>query len=135
MGLMQGMPERVPIRESDFIFAAISEELGALFGICMILIYINCFLWFASIATKVTNSFFKLSALGFSVILMFQTFLTLGGVTKFIPSTGVTLPLVSYGGSSVLSVIIMICSLQSIHLISEKEGEEIVQKQEEGGEE
>lgn len=131
MGLMQGMPDRVPIRESDFIFAAISEELGALFGICMILIYVSCFIWFASIAVKATNRFFKLSALGFTVIMMSQTFLTLGGVTKFIPSTGVTLPLVSYGGSSVLSVIIMMCSLQSIHLISDKEDEEIDEEQEE----
>lgn len=131
MGLMQGMPERVPIRESDFIFAAISEELGAVFGICMILIYINCFIWFVSAAVKASNPFFKLTALGFTVMLMFQTFLTLGGVTKFIPSTGVTLPLVSYGGSSVLSVIIMICCLQSIHLISGKEGEEIDEGQKE----
>lgn len=131
MGLMQGMPERVPIRESDFIFAAISEELGSFFGICMILIYISCFIWFASIAVKATTLFYKLSALGFTIIMMSQTFLTLGGVTKFIPSTGVTLPLVSYGGSSVLSVIIMICSLQSIHLISDKEDEEIDEEQEE----
>lgn len=131
MGLMQGMPDRVPIRESDFIFSAISEELGAFFGICMILIYVSCFIWFASIAVKAANPFFKLSALGFTVIMMSQTFLTLGGVTKFIPSTGVTLPLVSYGGSSVLSVIIMMCSLQSIHLISDKEDEEIDEEQEE----
>ncbi|MDE7422257.1 MAG: FtsW/RodA/SpoVE family cell cycle protein [Lachnospiraceae bacterium] len=131
MGLMQGMPDRVPIRESDFIFAAISEELGAFFGICMILIYVSCFIWFASIAVKAANPFFKLSALGFTVIMMSQTFLTLGGVTKFIPSTGVTLPLVSYGGSSVLSVIVMMCSLQGIHLISDKEDEEIDEEQEE----
>lgn len=124
MGLTQGMPERVPIRESDFIFSAISEELGALFGVCMMLIYISCFILFASVAVKVNNMFYKLTVLGFTVMLMVQTFLTLGGVTKFIPSTGVTLPLVSYGGSSVLSVIIMMCVIQGIHKLSEKEVEE-----------
>lgn len=135
MGLMQGMPERVPIRESDFIFAAITEELGVFFGICMILIYVSCFIWFVDIAVKAPNLYLKLLAIGFGVILMCQTFLTLGGVTKFIPSTGVTLPLVSYGGSSMLSVIIMMCCLQSIHLIRGKESEEYDEEQEEDGEE
>lgn len=125
MGLVQGLPTSVPIRESDFIFSAISEELGVLFAICMILIYIACFIWFINISINIKNQFFKLTAIGFSVMIMFQTFLTLGGVTKFIPSTGVTLPLVSYGGSSVLSVVIMFCVLQSISLISEREGEEM----------
>ena len=54
-------------------------------------------------------------------MLMFQTFLTLGGVTKFIPSTGVTLPMVSYGGSSVLSVIIMMCAMQTVNMIGDRE--------------
>ena len=72
--------------------------------------------------------FYKLTALGFSVIIMFQTFLTLGGVTKFIPSTGVTLPLVSYGGSSMISVIIMFCGIASVGIISNKEMVERVQE-------
>ena len=121
MGLTQGLPNAVPIRESDFIFAAIAEELGAAFAICIILIYVCCFLWFINITTHVKNRFYKLTALGFSVIIMFQTFLTLGGVTKFIPSTGVTLPLVSYGGSSVLSMIIMFCAIESIQIVGNKE--------------
>lgn len=134
MGLLQGMPTSIPIRESDFIFAAISEELGAFFGICMILVYVSCFVSFISTAGNIQNPFYKLVVVGFSVIIMFQTFLTLGGVTKFIPSTGVTLPLVSYGGSSMLSVIVMFSIIQSIAVISGKEVENDVQKEKEAEE-
>lgn len=121
MGLMQGLPSSVPIRESDFVFSAISEELGAFFAICMILVYVSCFIWFVNISMKIKNLFFKLISFGFSVMLMFQTFLTLGGATKFIPSTGVTLPLVSYGGSSMVSVIVMFCVIQSIYMLDSME--------------
>lgn len=130
MGLLQGLPTSVPIRESDFIFSAISEELGAFFGICMMMIYISCFIWFVNIITRVQNPFYKLVAVGFSVLIMFQTFLTLGGVTKFIPSTGVTLPLVSYGGSSMVSMIVMFCTIQSISVMNGKEAENVQAKEE-----
>lgn len=136
MGLTQGMPNSIPIRESDFIFAAISEELGVFFAICMILIYLICFIWFINVTVRTKKLFLKLVALGFSVIIMFQTFLTLGGVTKFIPSTGVTLPLVSAGGSSVLSMIFMFCTIAAINLINSKEvqGDVVEQAQEIQGE-
>ena len=124
MGLTQGMPNTVPIRESDFIFAAISEELGGFFAICLILLYLSCFINFVGIITKAKRQFHKLMALGFSVIIMFQTFLTMGGVTKFIPSTGVTLPMISAGGSSMLSMIVMFCAIESINIISDKEMKE-----------
>lgn len=132
MGLTQGLPTSIPIRESDFIFAAISEELGTFFAICMILLYLCCFIWFINISAKVKNTFYKLTALGFSVIIMFQSFLTLGGVTKFIPSTGVTLPLVSYGGSSMISMIIMFCAIESINVISGKEAADSAEEEKEG---
>ena len=136
MGLTQGMPNSIPIRESDFIFAAISEELGVFFAVCMILVYLICFIWFINVTVRTKKLFLKLVALGFSVIIMFQTFLTLGGVTKFIPSTGVTLPLVSAGGSSVLSMIFMFCTIAAINLINSKEvqGDVVEQAQEIQGE-
>ena len=65
-----------------------------------------------NVATQLRDSFYKLVALGLGTCYIFQTFLTIGGVTKFIPSTGVTLPLVSYGGTSVLSTIIMLRSFR-----------------------
>lgn len=132
MGLTQGMPNAIPIRESDFIFAAIGEELGAFFGICLICIYISCFISFVQIAVSTKVYFYKLLAFGYSVLVMIQTFLTLGGVTKFIPSTGVTLPLVSAGGSSMLSMIIMFCMIESVRILDvrQEEDEDVMEETE-----
>ena len=121
MGLGEGMPNKIPVAESDFIFSALCEELGAFFGICLILVEISCFLMFINISLKMTRRFYKLTALGLSVEYVFQVFLTIGGVTKFIPSTGVTLPLVSYGGSSVISTIILFSIIQGMYVLDEKE--------------
>ena len=110
---------------SDFIFSAISEELGAFFAICLILVEVSCFILFINIALKMTRRFYKLTALGLAVEYIFQVFLTIGGVTKFIPSTGVTLPLVSYGGSSVISTIILFCIIQGMYVLNCQEEEKI----------
>ena len=67
-------------------------------------------------------------ALGLGTCYIFQIFLTIGGVTKFIPSTGVTLPLVSYGGTSVLSTIIMFAIIQGLYVLREDEEEDIERK-------
>ncbi|NLJ96710.1 MAG: FtsW/RodA/SpoVE family cell cycle protein [Clostridiales bacterium] len=114
MGLLQGLPTSIPVVDSDFIFSAIAEELGGLFAICMILIYVNCFIVLINISLKHLDSFYRLIALGFSVMFGFQVFLSIGGVIKFIPSTGVTLPLISYGGSSIVASIIMFMVIQGI---------------------
>lgn len=116
MGLNRGLPTDIPVVESDFIFSAISEELGGLFAICTVLIYISCFVMFINIALEKEDVFYRLSAVGFAVMFAFQVFLSIGGVTKFIPSTGVTLPLVSQGGSSVFTTILMFMILQGINL-------------------
>jgi cell division protein FtsW (lipid II flippase) len=63
---------------------------------------------------KIKNTFYKNVAFGFSICFIFQVFLNIGGVTKFIPSTGVTLPLVSYGVSSVISTMIIFAVIQGI---------------------
>jgi peptidoglycan glycosyltransferase len=116
MGLNRGLPTDIPVVDSDFIFSAISEELGGLFAICVILIYTSCFIMFFNIALKQEDVFLRLLPIGFAVMFGFQVFLSIGGVIKFIPSTGVTLPLVSRGGSSALSVVIMFMVLQGVHL-------------------
>jgi cell division protein FtsW (lipid II flippase) len=122
LGLYQGMPNRIPVVEEDFVFAAISEEMGILFALCLILVCASCFLMFLNIAMQIKNTFFKLVALGLGTVYGFQVFLTIGGVTKFIPSTGVTLPLVSYGGSSVLSTLILFGIIQGLYILREDEG-------------
>ncbi len=114
MGLNRGLPTSIPVVESDFIFSAISEELGGLFVICIILIYVSCFVMFINIALGQEVLFYRLTAVGFAVMFIFQVFLSIGGVIKFIPSTGVTLPLISQGGSSVFATILMFMILQGI---------------------
>ena len=129
MGLGQGMPKSVPVVESDFIFSAITEEFGILFAICLILIYLGVFIHFLKIAMDVRGRFYKLLAYGFSICFIFQVFLTIGGVTKFIPSTGVTLPLISYGGSSIITTIVIFSIIQGIFIIAYKEDDENEEEQ------
>ncbi len=124
-GLTKGSPDVIPVSESDFIFSAISEEFGVLFALALILVCFSCFICFINIAMKVRNRFYKTMAFGFAVCYIFQTFLSIGGVTKFIPSTGVTIPLVSYGGSSVLSSLVMFSIMQGISTIENKEAKKI----------
>lgn len=121
LGLAKGLPNSIPVVESDFIFSAISEELGAITAICIILICLSCFVMFINIAMKMKKEFYKLVALGLSTMYIFQVFLTIGGAIKFIPSTGVTLPLVSYGGSSALSTIIMFSIIQGMYVLNQNE--------------
>ena len=121
----------------DFIFSAITEELGVLFSLCLILVYVSSFIMFMQIAMTMKKMFYRLTGLGITYI--FQVFLTIGGGIKFIPLTGVTLPFISYGGSSVLSMIIMFSVLQGLYLIggkkyvAKKRKEEIWEEEEEPG--
>lgn len=130
MGLCQGSPDMIPVAETDFIFSAIAEELGLVFALCLILICVSCYVMFLNIAMEIHNQFYKLIALGLGTCYIFQVFLTIGGVTKFIPSTGVTLPLVSYGGSSMLSTMIMFGIIQGLYIIREDEEQSLERKRE-----
>lgn len=125
MGLGQGMPKSVPFVEKDSVFSAISEELGGIFAICVILICMCVFLSFFNLAMKVKNEFYRYVAMGLGTMYAVQVLLTIGGVTKFIPLTGVTLPLVSYGGSSMLSTLIIFGIIQGISLIIYDEEREV----------
>lgn len=116
MGLFDGAPNRIPVVEADFIFAAISEEFGVIFSICIILICVSCFIMFMNIAMRFNDLFYKLVAVGFAATYGFQVFLTIGGVTKFIPLTGVTLPLVSYGSNSIMVSLIMFSVIQGLYV-------------------
>lgn len=131
MGLMQGSPEVIPIVKNDFIFSAICEELGGIFAICLILVCMSFFLMIVNIALRIKNPFYKLIALGLGSEYAFQVFLTIGGAIKFIPLTGVTLPLVSYGGSSLMSTLLMLAIIQGLYILREDEDIELEKRRKE----
>lgn len=124
LGLFKGTPESIPFVEADFIFSAIAEELGLLFALCVILICVSSFVMFMSISMNLKDKFYQLTAFGLGVTYIFQVFLTIGGGCKFIPLTGVTLPFISYGGSSVLTTLIMFSITEGLSMIQEEEAEE-----------
>lgn len=129
-GLFQGQPDTIPVAETDFIFSAITEEMGVIFGLCVILVCVSCYVMFLNIAMELHDRFYKYVALGLGTCYIFQVFLQIGGVTKFIPSTGMTLPFVSYGGSSMLSTMIMFGIIQGLYIVREDEEEKIEKEKE-----
>ncbi len=121
LGLFGGTPQSIPFVEADFIFSAVAEELGILFAMCLILVCISCFMMFMDISVKLKDRFYQLIAFGLGVTYIFQVFLTIGGGSKFIPLTGVTLPLVSYGGSSVLTTLVMFAVVEGLYMVRKDE--------------
>lgn len=124
MGLFSGTPDSIPYVEKDSIFSAICEEMGVVFGLCLILICISCFIMMMNISIKLKDRFCQLTAYGLGVMYIFQIFLTIGGGIKFIPLTGVTLPLISYGGSSVLTTLVMFYIVQGFYILRQQEEEQ-----------
>ena len=123
-GIGKGSPGMIPYVQQDCMFSAICEELGCVVGICLILICLSCCMMFVNSAMLLKNHFYRLTALGLASVYAVQIFLTVGGGMKLIPMTGVTLPLVSYGGSSALSTIAMFAIIQGIYLIYRDEEEQ-----------
>lgn len=113
-----GYPQYIPVRESDFIFTVICEELGLVTGLGLIIIYFLLFYRSMRAAVYVENNFSRLIAVGYSAIIASQAMVILGGVINLIPLTGITLPLVSYGGTSMLFTF---CALGLVQKISEGE--------------
>ena len=114
-GLTKGYSTSIPVVERDFIFSAICEEFGVIFGIAVVLIFLMIFLEGAVGALNAKNRFLCLFCAGLTALMAFQTFVILGGVTKLIPLTGVTLPFVSYGGTSVLVCYLLIGIIQWVY--------------------
>ncbi len=128
LGLFRGTPASIPFVEADFVFSAVAEELGILFSMCMILVCISCFIMFMDISVRLQDKFYQLIAFGLGVTYIFQVFLTVGGGTKFIPMTGVTLPFISYGGSSVLTTLVMFFVIEGLFIIRQEEGAKRVKR-------
>jgi peptidoglycan glycosyltransferase len=110
-GLALGSPQRIPAVTTDFIFAAVGEELGLL-GTCAIVV---AFLLMVGsglrVAVRAESPFEKLLATGLTTIIGVQAFIIIGGVTRLVPLTGITLPFVSYGGSSLLANYVLLALL------------------------
>ena len=117
-GLGNGSPGYIPEVHSDFIFAAVCEEMGVFGGAAIILLFFliayRCF----KIAITAKSSYDKAVCLGLTLMFAVQTFIIVGGVIKMIPLTGITLPFVSYGGTS---IVVNFVSLGIIQAISAKE--------------
>lgn len=125
VGLYEGIPGSIPIVLKDFIFAAVCEEMGGLFAIGLLLIFLSCLLQFMWTATSMTEPFHKIVCFGLACVMAIQILLNIGGVTKFIPLTGVTLPLISYGGSSVFSTFLLFNVVQGSILMRQNEEKKV----------
>ncbi|OON95565.1 MAG: hypothetical protein ATN31_10780 [Candidatus Epulonipiscioides saccharophilum] len=119
-GLALGTPRSIPFVTTDFIFTAIVEELGVIIGCLIILSYFCIGMFGAVIATELKNRFLQYIAIVYTSFITLQAFVILAGVLQIIPLTGVTLPFISAGGSSILSSTIMIVILFSLPIYDKK---------------
>src|SRR5947209_2678270 len=112
--IAQGSPDRIPAVATDFTFAAIGEELGLLGSVAVLIAFLLIVGVGLRIAIRAEPPFEKLLAAGLTAIIGLQSFIILAGVTRLVPLTGITLPFVSYGGSSLLSNYVLLALLLRI---------------------
>lgn len=113
-GIGRGGQVRIPTSESDFIFAVIAEELGLLGGTLVLVTYLLMVGAGLRTAARAERPFDKLLATGLTALLGIQAFIIIAGVTRLLPLTGVTLPFVSYGGSSLVANYVLLALLLRI---------------------
>jgi cell division protein FtsW (lipid II flippase) len=113
-GISLGSPTRIPAAETDFIFAAIGEELGLLGATGILIAYVLMIGAGLRIALQAPGAFERLLAAGLTTLLGVQSFIIIAGVIRVLPLTGVTLPFVSYGGSSLLANYVLLALLLRI---------------------
>lgn len=108
VGLGNGLAEQIPVVESDFIFADIAEEIGLL-GAAGVLLLFLCFAIRGFVtAARAKSDVSSFVAVGLTSVIVLQAFIIVGGVTRLIPLTGITLPFISQGGSSLLASFIIV---------------------------
>jgi len=113
-GLGLGNPDKIPNAATDFVFSAIGEELGLVGTLGVLLMFILLIGTAFRVAVDAERPFAKLFAAGLATTIALQSFLILGGVTRLIPLTGITLPFVSYGGSSLVANFVILAFLLRI---------------------
>ena len=113
-GLGLGFPLSIPAVHTDLIFAAISEEMGLAGGVCLLTLYLIIVFLGIRTALCTRDEFAALAACGLTSLLGLQVFIIIAGVTKFLPLTGITLPFISYGGSSLVANFILLGLLLNI---------------------
>ncbi len=118
VGFAHGHPNLIPEVHTDFIFAAIAEELGLLGSLGVMLVFALFFYRAIRIALACREETRMLLAAGIAVVFLLQAFIIIAGVTKFLPLTGITLPFVSYGGSSMIASFML---LGILTVLSKKE--------------
>ena len=119
VGLGLGAPRVIPVYFTDCIFAVICEQFGIIFGILVLVMYVILILRGAYIASQARHSFHATVAMGATVMLGIQTFIIIGGVMKMIPLTGITMPFVSYGGTSLVSCMGLIGLIQGVASVNQ----------------
>jgi cell division protein FtsW (lipid II flippase) len=110
-GVGLGNPRLIPISQSDFIYSSIAEETGLFGSVALVLLFALIFFKGISIAKRTSNLYYCYLATGLSLIISSQAILIIGGNIRLLPITGVTLPFLSYGGSSLLVSFLSVCIL------------------------
>lgn len=121
-GLLAGAPEQIPVVTTDYIFSAVCEELGGLFALGILAIYVHCMILIIRMASKFSEDYYRLVFTGFATMVTAQVLLNVGGVIRMLPSTGVPLPFVSAGGSSAASMVLMLMLMQGMQESGNKAG-------------
>jgi len=114
VGLAMGSPKLIPAYHTDYIFAVICEEFGIIAGVAVIAFYLVFIVRGALIALNAGDRFNMLVAFGCTVLITLQSFIIIAGVIKLIPLTGITMPFVSYGGSSMISCMMLLGILEGV---------------------
>lgn len=112
-GIGMGHPESIPLGHSDFIYASVIEEMGSFMGICLILLFVLLLYRGIKIAMQQERDFYAAAAVAVSAIFASQAIIMFAGVLKVIPLTGITVPFLTYGGSSLLSSFLLLAILQT----------------------
>lgn len=114
VGVGNGLPQYVPERSTDYIYSVICEEYGIIFAVGLLLIYFLLFYRGMRSSLATNDKFSQLVSVGLSTMIVMQVLVIIGGIFTLIPLTGITLPLISYGGTSMLTVFVALGLIQKV---------------------